>query len=228
MIKEVKTVGAADAVVKQITDLIKSGYYKPNEKLPNEMRFMEMMNVGRSTVREAKRMLASMNLIDSHPGRGAFVKEVSAVSMINSDMFEMVISEDVDMLHEARIILETQMALLAMKRAKVEHIDNMQRTVDQLSQAIQNNAGVYEAGRAFHISLSEASQNTVLMKMNDMLNELLIKIQQPAYELNYNPDYEVEVHQNIVNAIREKDYLKVIFAMEQHFDYVGKIAKKLK
>ncbi|MFC5647707.1 FadR/GntR family transcriptional regulator [Paenibacillus solisilvae] len=226
MLKEIKTVGATDAVVRQLVELIKTGYFKPNQKLPNEMEFMEMLNVGRSTIREAKRSLASMNLIESHPGRGSFVREVSTLSLINEEMFGLIINDEEEMLHEARIILETQMALLAVKRATVEDIERMQRCVDKLAEAIERHTEIYELGNLFHRALSESSHNRVLIKLSDMLGELLSKIQRPTYEQKYDQNKEVSVHQNIVDAIRERDQWKTIEAMERHFDYVSEVAKK--
>lgn len=223
MLKKVKPVGVTASVVNQITNLIKSGHWKPGEKLPNEMELMESLNVGRSTIREAKRILSSMNLIESYSGKGSFVKEITFLSLINDEMLEFLLDDEVDMLLESRIVVETQLALLAVKRATDEDIEKMQACVNELTEAIQIDGDVFEAGRAFHVALSDAAHNTVLKKLNDILTEMLIKVQKLDYKKRYDKSKEITVHQNIINAIKQRDRWNVIKAMEEHFYYVSDI-----
>jgi DNA-binding LacI/PurR family transcriptional regulator len=58
-----------------VNDQIADGTLKPGETLPSERYIHEMLNLSRSTVRQAVRSLTDMGLIQSVPGAGNFVLE---------------------------------------------------------------------------------------------------------------------------------------------------------
>ncbi len=70
------------SVVARLIELIvKSGTYKPGDRLPSERELANKLQVGRSTIREALQSVAMMGLIDIQPGRGTFVKPIPAATM---------------------------------------------------------------------------------------------------------------------------------------------------
>ena len=71
-----------ESVKKQIIAPIREGQLKPGDRLPSERAFMDMMNVGRSTVREALQSLAAMNLIETRSGAGSVVKDSFQLSTL--------------------------------------------------------------------------------------------------------------------------------------------------
>ncbi|HEY8971874.1 MAG TPA: GntR family transcriptional regulator, partial [Puia sp.] len=63
----------ADAVVSRLQQQLSLGEYQPGEKLPSEPELMEQFGVGRSTIREAIRILANLGLLSVRQGSGTFV-----------------------------------------------------------------------------------------------------------------------------------------------------------
>ncbi len=72
-IRKIERVSITDQVVKQLQALIMSGEFKIGDKLPTENDFCAQFGVGRSTVREALRVLAAMGMIQIQAGKGAYV-----------------------------------------------------------------------------------------------------------------------------------------------------------
>lgn len=66
----------ARSVAARIVSLIAKGDLKPGDRLPSERRLAKKLQVGRSTIREALQSLALMNLLDTQPGRGTFIREI--------------------------------------------------------------------------------------------------------------------------------------------------------
>lgn len=64
-----------EQAVGQIRAAILSGQYKPGERLPTEADLSSVLGVGRSTVREAIRVLEAEGLVDSRRGAGTFVAQ---------------------------------------------------------------------------------------------------------------------------------------------------------
>ncbi len=63
----------SEKVAKDIQQMIKENGLGPGDKLPNELEMMTLINVGRSTIREAIKILVSMGMLEVRRGRGTFV-----------------------------------------------------------------------------------------------------------------------------------------------------------
>jgi len=68
-------------VAAKLSRSILDGRYKPGSKLPPERTLIEALGVSRSTVREALKTLEESALIESQPGVGWYVKEISAANI---------------------------------------------------------------------------------------------------------------------------------------------------
>ena len=60
-----------------IREQINDGKLTKGEKLPTEPELMKLFGVGRSTVREAIKMLVNMGYLSVQQGRGTFVESVT-------------------------------------------------------------------------------------------------------------------------------------------------------
>ncbi len=70
-----------EEVAKQIERLILKKL-KPGDKLPSERELAEMLQVSRSSIRDAIRSLELVGLVDPRQGAGTIVREVSAESWV--------------------------------------------------------------------------------------------------------------------------------------------------
>ena len=64
MIEPVKRLNVGDEVVNQIKDLFLAGKLKEGDRLPPEREMMDMFQVGRTSIREALKVLESLGLIE--------------------------------------------------------------------------------------------------------------------------------------------------------------------
>lgn len=62
-------------IAADITARIKSGEYKPGEKLPSYTQLSELYSVSFSTAARAVALLRDRGLVVGAPGRGVYVKE---------------------------------------------------------------------------------------------------------------------------------------------------------
>src|SRR5271168_4729594 len=71
-----------EEVAKQIERLILKKL-KPGDKLPSERELAEMLQVSRSSIRDAIRGLELVGLVEPRQGAGTIVREASAETVIN-------------------------------------------------------------------------------------------------------------------------------------------------
>lgn len=63
----------ADMVAEQLRQQITEGVYAIGDKIPTEPELMKMFKVGRSSVREAVKLLVNMGVVQVRQGAGTFV-----------------------------------------------------------------------------------------------------------------------------------------------------------
>jgi GntR family transcriptional repressor for pyruvate dehydrogenase complex len=221
MLGQIERVTTTRAIVDQVISLMKSGDLKPGDRLPSENELMELMGVGRSSIREAKQTLIAMGLIEAHPGRGSYIREVGLEALIDGDVVSLLLSDEhVMALHEARELLEVQVVALAAGRATADDLATLKAALDRMADAVAANESVYDPGMEFHVALVKAAHNPVLVKLYDPIIGLLREYQQPVYEGHSDPAAELRHHRMIFESIRAGDSELAQNTMRMHLDYV--------
>lgn len=148
-------------VANQIRKQIKSGMLTVGEKLPVEAELVKMFGVGRSSVREAVRLLANEGLLSIEQGRGTFVRKTQSTT----ETFEQRIRRsDITELREVRKMMECNMTELAVERHTEENLSEMKHWVTQRGIAAHSNdmSATFDADISFHVAVAKASHNSIL------------------------------------------------------------------
>ena len=124
-----------------------SGKFEVGEKLPPEPELMQIFGVGRSTVREAVRILSNMGFLKVRQGAGTFVERLTPP---DEPMERRLGRADLHDLDEVRKILEVAIAEKAAER-RTAHDGALQACI--------------EADVNFHIALAEATHNEILCEL---------------------------------------------------------------
>jgi DNA-binding FadR family transcriptional regulator len=165
----------------QITDelrrLIVTGKLEPGRKLPNETDLARLLNVSRSTVREALRTLSSQRLITTRRGvhGGTFISQPDAGQL--GDL----LSSGLDVLSgphgtltmehllEARELIEVPAARLAAARRTDDHIAMMERQLSD-DPDLQVDAKMHTR---FHQAVYAACDNDLITLMARPISAVL-------------------------------------------------------
>lgn len=221
---ELEVAGVAESVARRILELIKDGRLKPGDKLPTENELIKMLGVGRSSIREAKRMLGAMKLVESKPGVGSFVRQIDASSVISSDVAHLLLADEAaSALQEARELLEPAAAALAAERAKAEDLLRIRGALQEMEKRVNEAQSPYDAGMAFHLAIMRASDNPVLVNLYRPIMDLLTKHQRPLYERRADREEELRQHLQIYRSIEESDPVRARVTMCEHLRYVRKV-----
>ena len=83
-IKPVQQKSLSEIVAGKIAALILEGDYLPNHQLPSERDLGGQLDVSRSSLREALKILAEHKLIEARPGVGWFVRPIEGSNILKA------------------------------------------------------------------------------------------------------------------------------------------------
>ncbi|MEU3225983.1 FCD domain-containing protein [Streptomyces sp. NPDC006976] len=157
---------------------ITEGHWPVGTKLPGETTLARELGVGRSTVREAVRTLATLGLLRSRQGAGVFVVADHAVE----DWPVRLRRASVADVYEVRMLIEVQAARLAARRRTDEDLAALDAalTARLAAGAGTDDARFVDADIAVHRAVVAAAHNPVL---SDLFAEFVPALRQGLIDL---------------------------------------------
>lgn len=188
----------------------------PGDNLPPEHVLARRYGVGRSSVREALRLLESRGVIRS-AGHGSFVVAEYGNTLVDSVRFLLTLEAfDLEELYEIRRVLETEVAALAARRRTEEHLQRMEETLREMEAGLDSEVRYIEADLRFHLTVAEASRNRVAVYVMRAIREPLHRALGSVYHIPGSPQKSLVQHRAIVEAIRAADAPSARRRMEEH------------
>lgn len=189
-----------DEVLDQMQSLINSGRYKSGDKLPPEPELMKMLAVGRSTIREAVKILVHAGLLEVRQGDGTYIR---SPSMELIPLKQTLILENYNQIFEMRTILEVEIAVRAAQRRTTEQLREMRECLDLRNKLLSQGqyAAYVEADIRFHRAIAEASGNQVLIAMYTVIAESLKEMLSKLILNTGKYDDQSVLHEAIYDAI---------------------------
>jgi DNA-binding FadR family transcriptional regulator len=210
---------AVDVVYEWLQELILEGRLRPGEQLPTEPELSDALGVGRSTVREAKRVLADRGLIESRNRLGTFVVGPPSDSTHLPGLRSLLADPTLPDLHESRQLVEVGAIRLAVDRASGEDISDLYASLDQIeADIVKGDPGVWPRLVMFHRSLVRVAHNNVLLSLFDLIAHLLLAHHVPFYPSVAELNSEVRSHRELVDLVAARHPQAAADAMRAHID----------
>jgi GntR family transcriptional regulator, transcriptional repressor for pyruvate dehydrogenase complex len=212
----------SDGIVRQIRDAVMSGELKLGDKIGSEKDLMAQLNVSKSTLREALRVLESMGIIEIRKGLsgGVFVAEVdmktTLAGVLNFLNFQSVSIRDITMV---RYILEPAIIRIAVPLVTEEDIGRIEALIRGES-GIETAVPI--AGIGFHRYLARITHNPILILVMDFIDNLVADIK--LKESLGSDFYEAVTayHQRTLDCIRKRDAAGAITVIQEDILFVGR------
>ena len=153
----VKSNHLVDQVIAVLQRLIRENAYKPGERLPSEAELCAQFKVGRSTVREAMRVLAHVGLVDTWAGRGSFVAQTLPPEPSTSGTMSI---DEVEDIYRFRFSIEKEAAGLAAKLHTPEQLKQMVHhlTIAKKAVTARDVEATIVTGTDFHIAILDGGR----------------------------------------------------------------------
>ncbi len=211
-----------EAVAEQIERLILKKL-KPGDKLPSERELAEMLQVSRSSIRDAIRSLELLGLVEPRQGAGTIVCEPADASMKPFTEALRHRKALVGELLDFRKMLEPGLAARAAANALPEQIALMEDILERQSARFSAGEPAIAEDAEFHYNIALASGNTVLLKILDLIIDMLRDTRQRALQVPGRPQKSLAGHRRILAAIKKHDGEAAKAAMRRHIEDIEEI-----
>ena len=148
--------------------------FSAGDKLPNENELSKELNVSRTTLREAIRILVAYNVLEIQRGRGTFVTQVAFEQQ--SDLGQLSdIKVNAKDLYEMRLIFEPEAAYLAAIRGTDAEIKRILDFGEKIEQEIKSRQDRTDNEHSFHKAIAQATHNEFMNQLMPILYQAIAK-----------------------------------------------------
>ena len=148
--------------------------FSTGDKLPNELDLSEELNVSRTTLREAIRILVALDILEIQRGKGTFVTENAFNQQQDIEQLANIKIKAKD-LYEMRLIFEPEAAYLASIRATEAEIKRIIEYGKKVEFEILNKQDRTEDEHSFHKAIAQATHNEFMNKLMPILYQAISK-----------------------------------------------------
>lgn len=218
-----------DVLQEEIKQLILDRHLEPGDPLPTESELMEVLRIGRNSVREALKSLQALDLVDIRHGYGTYVGSMSLEPLAAGLTFRLLreMPDSVQGLSELLMIREELEAALIRKATPTigdDVLRELDRLVDELQEARSEGRDGVPYDRAFHQLLYRDLGNHLVLQLLDtfwlVYQRLTARIQGLM-----QPSELIDEHRAIVVALRAHDVGASEAAIRFHFTEIeGRLA----
>lgn len=204
-----------ELVAEQIRELIIEQHLEIGAKIPGEYELAEQLNVGRSSVREAVKILVARNILEIRRGKGTYIAHNTGII---DDPFGLAYMENEERLakelYEIRMRIEPWVASMAAESASPQNIEELKHWEEETKEQMLAGKNYLPADQKFHLAIANCTQNRVIPILIPAITysiHLFGKMNQKDMRKE-----SVDTHHRIVEAIEAKDPEAAYRAMVAH------------
>jgi DNA-binding FadR family transcriptional regulator len=196
-----------------LRDNIQTGVYKVDQKLPTEPALMQQFGVGRSTIREAVKLLVNSGYVSVQQGIGTSVISTSGNEALDTTIEK---ANFTDLL-EVRQLLEVRIAeKAALQRTNKDIARINQHLKKRLAYARSGQTKeCIEADIAFHVAIADSCGNTFLAELYKVTSEHISKFFMKQYKDTTAFIKTQLLHQDLLQQIKDRDARKALKAVNK-------------
>jgi len=206
----------ARLVLNRIEEALVNKELKPGDLLPSENELVKNLGVGKSSVREAIKMLEAMGVVEIRRGEGTFIRESPSVDSINPLVFALLLEQGTsrDIL-QLRAMFEPAYTFMAMRNATVGDLQAIEATITGFEAHVARGTHTVDTDMAFHLAILNATHNPFVVKIGQVILKLFKGSMQRA--VRTIPATAVADHKRIFHAFCAKDEEKLQEAITASF-----------
>lgn len=220
-VNPIKKENVPEKIIREIKQLIDSGQMATGSRLPSERDLAGLLNVSRSSLREALKALSILGIIENRHGDGNFISASSNNwPMEPLSIFLSVKRGAMIDLIDARQGLEITAAELAARRRTDDDIERMTQAIRDMH-ATQNRPEMfYKNDLSFHRRLVAAAKNPIIADLLEKIYTLSDATRMEIHHLDSHfykyIGYDIGEHEKLLHSIKSKNPENAVACMSRH------------
>ena len=186
-------------VTYKITEALANGQLKPGDYLPSEGQLAENLNVGKSSVREATKMLEAVGVVEIIKGRGCRIRTTIDSDALNPLAYQLILQSNTshEKLVEFRRVIESTVSCLAVKTISKEEVSRLKNICLNMEENMSHDVNNLELDIEFHKIIYSSTQPSIAIS-NKKHPEVVLANHKKILEA-----FEHESEEDMADAIRE-------------------------
>jgi GntR family transcriptional repressor for pyruvate dehydrogenase complex len=162
--------------IEKIKAMILSGELRPGDKLARESELAERLAISRSSLREAVRALAALNVLEARQGDGTYVTSLTPELLLEVIGFGVELVNDPSLLEffQVRRFLETGATAAAASSITDAELASLRDCMARMDDA-ESVEQLVQADEEFHRIVTLATHNSVLSALLDNLSSRTLR-----------------------------------------------------
>ena len=216
--KPLKKQRLSDMVVDSIKKMIKDRNLKAGDKLPSEHEMMKDLQVSRSSIREAVRILEVTGVLSVKQGKGIFVADKILEEFFGMNKW---LEENRDSLFEhfeIRLMIEPHVCELAAKKCDSKMFELMTQTFDGFLDCYERNdmQGMIKFDAKMHHLIAKCTKNRTLEIIMKTMADILTEGWITSLHTPGRVESTIKEHRAVLDAIGKGDSVAAGEAMKVH------------
>lgn len=202
--------GIHGQIVEEVGNRIVRGDWQSGEQLPDEAVFGKELDVSRTVVREAMKVLSEKGMIASRPRVGTRVSSRDHWNHLDPDVLKWIFAnkptkKHADDLIELRLMIEPAAAKLAAARISDEEIDALRQAFQEMVDAGDDVEKGIEPDLRYHHIILKASGNQMLVPLGHTIESALAASFRISSSVPEERVASLARHEAVMNAIAAHD-----------------------
>jgi len=220
---------AGERIAERIVTAIALGEFVPDQRLPTERDLAAMLEVSRTTVREALQRLQAAGYVTTRRGRagGTFVSTSGGPEA--DDMIRRTLVpawQDLSAILDFRSLIEQTIARTAAQRRNDEDVAAIRQAVADYARATDRDSS-HLADHALHLAIARASHNTRLVDLSASIRrEVSLGFDAEPYTPQVR-QLAIKQHPTLADAVIAGDAGRAAELAAEHFSLTEDMLREL-
>lgn len=191
-------------VLEKIKEALINKEIKPGDYLPSESELAKGFGVGKSSIREAIKMLEAMGIVKIIRGQGTMICDQPSSNNIDSLLFQFLIQKsEIEDVVELRAMFEIAYTKMAMEKASDEDYKKIEETIKVFENKINDSEQTFKDDLMFHYTVLYSTHNPYVIKIGESILQLFSNSIKKSVALT--PKWALEDHKKIFEAMKTKN-----------------------
>ncbi len=226
MFKTIEKASVPVQIVNYFLDSISSNELKNKERLPAERTLCELMGVGRSTLREALRILEMMGVIEKKvDGTYVHIQEEAIIRDAVALDFAVGITNYAELV-EIRNFMGVETIVLAAQNRSEDDLEKLRGLCDKMHTSLNDIEQYANSSTEFHISIARATHNSILAEIFEAMRYVMYDYQKNNMRTLGEVLRSYHEHLELLKALERGDAAECEQLMRVHLDYTQNLYER--